>query len=695
VSSLIGRTLGQYEIVEELGQGGMAKVYKGYQQSIDRYVAVKVLPPHPALDENFKERFQLEAKTIGNLQNPNILPLYDYGTEGDIVYLVMAYVEGGTLEDVIDGGAMDVRDVERILRNVANGLDYAHRRNIIHRDIKPANILMSDGHPLLADFGLVKWMASGGNLTGTAIIGTPSYMAPEQGQGLEVDARVDIYALGAMVYEMLTGRQPYTGSTPMQIIFKHINDPVPDVLESRSDLPVAVANVIEKAMAKEPEFRYASAGEFAEAFSAALHQDSESLTDIKKAFPIDRESTGRTSGIPNVTVNLNNPASKGSQGTVGSQTIFVQQTNPFVLLAGFGLIALVIVIVAIVLITNQNTNQPVPTDVAEAIASPTTEAVAVSTLPVLPQVSTLGDVFFSSADNPGDSVTLSVNELRPPASGSQYVAWLMNTETDEWLSLGRLVVDSFGRGTINYVDSEGRMLPVHYNALVITEETEVDETHEGDVIYNAQVPAAVSNALNEILVTSANGIANQDDTFTSLLDGAVVEVGFAQQHAGLAANATNIGGLQTHSEHTINILNGAEDDYNNNGRGENPGRGIGVFFFLDAMQTVLADAIAHESSSTALQVNAENIRVCIENVRLWANEVVQLESQNFTITDVAEVAEEQLRATTVAAQMTTGVDANADERIDAFEGECGLDQIAGFALEAARMSIIEGAIETE
>jgi eukaryotic-like serine/threonine-protein kinase len=335
VSSLIGRTLGQYEIVELLGQGGMAKVYKGYQKSIDRYVAVKVLPPHPGLDEQFKERFQLEAKTIGGLQNPNILPLYDFGTDNDVVYLVMAYVEGGTLEDIIDSGAMAVTDVERILRSIANGLDYAHRRGIIHRDIKPGNILINDGHPLLADFGLVKWMASGTNLTGTAIIGTPSYMAPEQGQGLDVDSRVDIYALGAMVYEMLTGRQPYGGSTAMQIIFKHINDPVPDILEERPDLPPQVAPVLERAMAKEPEFRYATAGEFAEAFSSAIHSSNDSLASVQKTYPVKNRTV--TGVNPNATINFNTP-----QPTPGSQTIVVQQTNPLVLLGGFGLIALVL-----------------------------------------------------------------------------------------------------------------------------------------------------------------------------------------------------------------------------------------------------------------------------------------------------------------------------------------------------------------
>ncbi|MDQ7026339.1 MAG: serine/threonine-protein kinase [Anaerolineae bacterium] len=682
MSSLIGRTLGQYEIVAELGQGGMAKVYKGYQESIDRHVAVKVLPPHPALDEQFKERFQLEARTIGSLQNPNILPLYDFGTEGDIVYLVMAYIEGGTLEDLIDSGPMDIGEVERILRNIASGLDYAHRKGVIHRDIKPANILMSDGHPLLADFGLVKWMAGSGDLTGTAIIGTPSYMAPEQGQGLDVDARVDIYALGAMVYEMLAGQQPYTGATPMQIIFKHINDPLPDILEARSDLSSELADVIEIAMAKDPRDRFSSAGAFAEAFSAALHQDSDSLVSVQKAYPISDESGAHTDATIRLSETLPQVADSGG---ATSQTIIVQNTNPLVLLGGFGLIALIIVIVALALISNQDSTQPPATTVAEATIAPT--------VPVVPEIPSFGDVFFSSVDALGDSVTLSVNELRQPTGDSQYAAWLMNTETDEWLLLDRLVVDSFGRGTLNYIDSEGRMLPVDYNALVITEETEIGETPNGDIVYNAQVLASVGRALKEILVTSENGIENRDGTFTSLLDGASVEIGFAQQHAGLAANSTNLGGLQTHSEHTINIINGAEDDYDGNGRGSNPGRGIGVFFFLDTMQAVLDDAIMQDNSTIDLQVNAENIKVCIDNVRLWANEIVQLETQNFSVETIEAVADDQARATLLAEQLTAGFDANSDGRIDAFEGECGLNQILGFALESARMNIIEGGVE--
>jgi hypothetical protein len=348
------------------------------------------------------------------------------------------------------------------------------------------------------------------------------------------------------------------------------------------------------------------------------------------------------------------------------------------------------VIVALAFILNRNTNEPVtPTEIANA----TSESVLAPTLPVVPQANSLGDVFFSTVESLGDSVTLTVNELRQPAADSQYVVWLINTETDETLSIGRLIVDSFGRGSLNYVDPEGHILPVTYNAIAISEETEVDDTPDGTVVYNAQVVPSVGNALREILITSENGIENSDGTFTSLLEGATVEAGFAEGHAGLAARATNIGGLQTHSEHTINIINGTTEDYNGNGRGENPGRGIGIIFFLDTMQSVLDTAIMQENTTTELQVNAENIKVCMDNVRAWSSEVIQLETANFSVTDIASVTEDQIRATAFATQMLKGFDANSDGRIDAFEGECGLEQIAGFALEAARMHIVEGGIE--
>ena len=277
-ASLVGRNLGMYQITELLGQGGMATVYKGYREDIDRYVAVKVLPPHPGLDHQFIDRFKLEAKTIARLQHPHILPLYDYGVEDDIIYLVMAYVAGGSLANLMDKGPMPLPEIERILRQVAGALDYAHRQGVVHRDIKPDNILMDkEGNVLLADFGIVKIVAGDGDgktnpaLTQTGgLVGTPSYMAPEQGSGqANITTRADLYSLGVVIYEMLTGEQPYIADTPMQVVIKHITEPVPNPRSVNQNLSAEMENVIQRILAKKPDDRYASATEFADDFARA------------------------------------------------------------------------------------------------------------------------------------------------------------------------------------------------------------------------------------------------------------------------------------------------------------------------------------------------------------------------------------------------------------------------------------------
>ncbi|RMG84863.1 MAG: serine/threonine protein kinase, partial [Chloroflexi bacterium] len=335
-SSLVGRTLGAYEIVELIGQGGMATVYKGFQKSVGRHVAIKVLPPHPGLNEQFITRFELEAKTIGALQHPHILPLYDYGRDDDILYLVMAYVDGGSLEERIKQGPMDVHEVDKLLKEVASALDYAHRKGIIHRDIKPGNILLdSEGHALLADFGIVKMVGGEGNLTGSGVIGTPAYMAPEQAQGMDIDHHVDIYALGVVVYEMLTGHQPYNAETPMKILLKHISDPVPNVLQARRDLPPALGDVMDRVLAKEPQLRYQSAVEFAEDFSRAVggHETHASAT---------RPQAHPAATVSGPTLQQTSPQQPA--------TVIVQSStwnNPVVLMAMFGIIAVVVVVVAV------------------------------------------------------------------------------------------------------------------------------------------------------------------------------------------------------------------------------------------------------------------------------------------------------------------------------------------------------------
>ncbi|MCS6835938.1 MAG: protein kinase [Anaerolineae bacterium] len=273
MQDLSGMTLGSYHIVERIGQGGMATVFRAFHPATERHVALKVLSPALADNPNFQARFNVEAKVIAKLQHVHILPVFDYGHDKGITYLVMPYVTGGTLKALLARVILSLDGANRLFGQLASAVDYAHRQNILHRDLKPANVLLdSSGNVLLSDFGLAKISAMSLGLTGSSILGTPLYMAPEQGAGEPVSAQSDIYSLGVILYEMVTGQVPYNADTPVAIILKHIQQPLPLPRALRPDLPEAVENVIVKALAKNPRDRYETAAEMAEALDKAVRQ---------------------------------------------------------------------------------------------------------------------------------------------------------------------------------------------------------------------------------------------------------------------------------------------------------------------------------------------------------------------------------------------------------------------------------------
>ncbi|MDQ7036579.1 MAG: serine/threonine-protein kinase [Anaerolineae bacterium] len=239
MTELVGQSLGQYEIIEEIAKGGMATVYKARQTSIGRDVAVKVLPPNFTHDETFLERFYREVEVIAQLQHPHILPVYDFGKYENMPYIVMAYIDGGTLTDRIAKGAIPPTEVARMVHQIAQALDFAHSKGIVHRDFKPSNVLLDErGNTYLADFGLAKITESSSNITGTMILGTPDYMAPEQATSGTISESVDVYALGVTIYQMLTGQAPYEAPTAAGVLVAHITQPIPDIRKTRPDLPM-------------------------------------------------------------------------------------------------------------------------------------------------------------------------------------------------------------------------------------------------------------------------------------------------------------------------------------------------------------------------------------------------------------------------------------------------------------------------
>jgi serine/threonine-protein kinase len=282
--------IGRYEIKSELGRGGMATVYRGWDPLFEREVAVKVLPPELLhSDPQFKMRFEREAKIIASLEHPSIVPVYDVGDDSGQPYFVMRYMSGGSLSDRIKAKNLTVEDSIKILGQLAPGLDEAHTKGIVHRDLKPSNILFDGkGTPYISDFGIAKLsQAQSGNMTGSAIIGTPAYMAPEQAQGTGVDGRTDIYAVGIILFEMLTGKQPYEADTPMAVAFKHITDPVPNIHDTNPALPQAVDTVIQKAMAKNKDERFSTATDMVDTLRtiSSGQKVSVEMPTIKGALP--------------------------------------------------------------------------------------------------------------------------------------------------------------------------------------------------------------------------------------------------------------------------------------------------------------------------------------------------------------------------------------------------------------------------
>ncbi len=268
---LIGRTIGKYEIVSQLGRGGMGVVYKGYRADLTHYAAIKVLPEHLADSTDFQERFVREAQAIARLNHPNILPIIDFGREDDgLTYFITKLATRGSLAARL-GRPLLMPDVLYFVEKIAGALDHAHDHNMLHRDIKPANVLLDeDDWVLLADFGMVKIMSGTALTVSDSVMGTPAYMAPEQCRGEPLDRRVDVYALGVAAFEMATGRLPFIAELPTAMILKHINEEPPAPQHLNAMIPDVAAFVILKALAKRPADRFATAGEFALAFAQAI-----------------------------------------------------------------------------------------------------------------------------------------------------------------------------------------------------------------------------------------------------------------------------------------------------------------------------------------------------------------------------------------------------------------------------------------
>lgn len=266
-----GYMLNNYRIDEKVGQGGMSTVYKAYHASMDRYVAVKVMSSRLAQDQTFLRRFQQEVRLIARLEHPHIFPVYDYGEHQGIPYLVMRFVNKGTLKDRINRGPLSLDEVDLYFTALSSALSYAHEKGVIHRDIKSLNIMLDErGEAFLSDFGIAKLVADATYTASGEIPGTPAYTSPEQAEGQQADHRSDLYALGVVLYEMLTGQVPFQAPIPLAILLKHIIAQPPPPSQTNPDIPPTIEAVVLKALAKKPEERFKSVLDFLTAWREAV-----------------------------------------------------------------------------------------------------------------------------------------------------------------------------------------------------------------------------------------------------------------------------------------------------------------------------------------------------------------------------------------------------------------------------------------
>lgn len=404
---LSGQRIRKYEIEKLLGTGGMGSVYKARDTILERDVALKVLSPTLANDDSFVERFRLEARALARLDHPGIVKVFDADWADNRLFLVMEFVEGGSLADLIQAeGALSPPLVVKLLKQVASGLDYAHQRGLVHRDIKPANILLdTQGNARITDFGLVK--ESETNLTADGMrLGTPAYMAPEQIQGMEVTPAMDIYALGVVAYEMLTGHPPFTG-TMSKVFEGHLLGEPPPLTEANPSLPAAVQNVMQRVLAKDPADRYPSATAFVDALEEALETDERGAAlvgEMQSPFEAPESGPQAVSGgvrAPSGTVSPSGassgvrPAGKKGGGFLAGLGLGVAG------LILLGVVALVCVGGAIVLLASGSANATPAPAVETPIATLPQSGFVSPAPPTLPPAQSVGVLFeddFSTRD---------------------------------------------------------------------------------------------------------------------------------------------------------------------------------------------------------------------------------------------------------------------------------------------------------
>lgn len=677
----IGKKLGKVYVESLLARGGMAEVYLGTHTSLQRKVAVKILRNYYTDELPIRplERFELEARAVARLRHPNIVQVFDFDSVDDQPYLVMEYIPGPSLSKYLSvlhakGGRLGLPLIDHLLNKMAGALQYAHESGVIHRDVKPGNILLTsrtiqiipgetlplDLEPVLTDFGLVRFLNTSRQTMSGLITGTPAYMSPEQAIGEATDGRTDIYSLGIVLYELLSGKVPFDGESTMSILLKHINQPPAPI----PGLSPPLQAVLDRALAKNAADRFEGPAEFAAAFSTALENRSQANTLVT---------------IPQVleTAKANQPA-RGQR----------QRNWLPAILAG----ALIALVGGSILF-----NGMLPTARGESSATPTT---IVSDTPLVGIPVTMGAgsiLHFQDGNALLDQATLIAQAMPPAPAGSQYKVWLLGGEAR--LPLGILSVDGNGKGELTFNEPQDQNLLGTYSGVEITIEQSPGSDPNGatNTAYAYALPEAGLAYMRRLLVSvpdisEQSGLIHGLASNTNLINAAARDMLNEQR-------SSNEAGVKENAESIMNLLVGNKNslehkDWNDNGQVTDPGNGYGFLLngdnlgYIQAVYSHADYAINSAGATRNMIINGENVKVCTQNLARWVPELRDRIASILDATTLTSMDSVVQRSADLADQMLNGVDLDENGKIDPVSDECGALVAYDYAYHMADMPLL-------
>ena len=671
-----GKTLGKIHIDNLVARGGMAEVYLGTHESFGQ-VAVKVLRGLLERDSDQLARFKRESEVIADLKHPNIVQMLDYTVVDETPCLVMEYVSGPTLAAYMKllrdrKQQLPIGIIANILAALASALDYAHDKGIVHRDIKPANVLLRspsqdihtqktlplDVQPILTDFGLVRLLDSTMHTTAGSVAGTPAYMSPEQARGEKVDKRTDIYSVGIMLYEMLSGSVPFQADTTFGLLMQHINEQPAPIKGISQDLQA----LLDRALAKDPAMRYESAGALANEFMAIFNGQTVSPGTLHIA-QLARQAA---------------QAGQASKSQERRQTRWIRMAIEFVIVIALGLVILWLI-------------------------NPDSITGADPNIPV-------GRMRFRDFEFFNDRVEITLNDLPQPGEGMHYEAWLVGNDGETVRNIGPIILGASGVWRLEYRDPDFKNLLRDFDQIQITKEQNgaAISTPTGEVLYSSVFPPQALVPVRNVVV-SYSELPDQGPLLQNLwyysadyINASINGVGEITVDEALvqALENDNEAALRKRTEEVINIIVGNLSDqyidYDQDGEKDDLGDGYGSLPNGDRLgyirETILNAQNATDAADSAptIRTNSGNIRICLQNVEGWTNQILELALQLNELPFGPDMEPIVSELSTLGTTLLKGTDADKNGDIGPVAGECGATAAYQYGWDMIDMLIFTG-----